>query len=346
LQPKKWIPALHGLRGIAALSVLVGHSAGLTKLPINIAPSLGVALFFVLSGFLMGYLYIGERASLANIARYIIARFGRIYPLFAVVVIGAVAARILGYPEPFGLGLNNLLSHLALQGGALTVWTVAVECQFYALFVLMWIVYDRWTGSKLLALAVFSAVLMVVALYLTGYTGRIAIGRYLHVFVVGMFCALFMERLARFQRLASWVLPISFLAFVASMMIVPKVYDHELIYRDPTIWLICAALVLSAAIAGSSPFSRLLSTRPMAFLGEISFGIYLLHRPALLMIEHFGFLRGPWLLPLILLLTIAMAAVAHFVIERPARRFIRTAGDWVVTRVLSVRAASLQGTAL
>jgi hypothetical protein len=50
------IKPLQGLRGIAAGTVLIGHIS-----PVPTAPSLGVVLFFVISGFLMGKIYLPKR---------------------------------------------------------------------------------------------------------------------------------------------------------------------------------------------------------------------------------------------------------------------------------------------
>ncbi|RWP61688.1 acyltransferase family protein [Mesorhizobium sp.] len=52
------IKPLHGLRGTAALSVLVGHAMLPSGIQTRFSASLGVVLFFVLSGFLMGHLYL------------------------------------------------------------------------------------------------------------------------------------------------------------------------------------------------------------------------------------------------------------------------------------------------
>jgi len=81
---------LHGVRGIAAAMVFVSHLGNAGYYPwIKGFGQLGVLLFFVLSGFLMGLLYMEERSSARDWARYAVRRVFRVYPLFAFVVLGS-----------------------------------------------------------------------------------------------------------------------------------------------------------------------------------------------------------------------------------------------------------------
>ena len=98
------IPALTGLRFLAALSVAVAHGASVSfafkgdeahsvantiKLWISNGAGFGMALFFVLSGFVIHYNYHGVIRSngIRGFAQFMWARFSRLYPLFLVVLI-------------------------------------------------------------------------------------------------------------------------------------------------------------------------------------------------------------------------------------------------------------------
>ena len=76
-------PILDGLRGVAAMAVVVSHSAGLGFLPEYIVGlgQLGVATFFALSGFLMAHLYLRRSFTAGELKTYSIARVARILSL-------------------------------------------------------------------------------------------------------------------------------------------------------------------------------------------------------------------------------------------------------------------------
>ena len=87
----KHIPALDGIRGCAAVLVVLSHLArvGLTDTTPQFSGPAGVLLFFVLSGFLMGHLYLWKPMDRPAIVRYLIARIARVVPIYYIVVIAA-----------------------------------------------------------------------------------------------------------------------------------------------------------------------------------------------------------------------------------------------------------------
>ena len=95
------LPALTGLRFIAAFSVLIGHSAyWVASFPENVTwihyigqgPALGMPLFFVLSGFVIHYNYgrYFETGFVNSAAVFAIARFARLYPLYILLLFYSV----------------------------------------------------------------------------------------------------------------------------------------------------------------------------------------------------------------------------------------------------------------
>ena len=112
----------------------------------------GVVLFFMLSGFLMGRLYLRKEFSRANVVAYARARAARVLPLYYV----ALAVRIFATNPPMasdvhgerrqGAVLAALLLVNANDFGAL--WTVPVECQFYAVFLAFWCAGSRTRSGR------------------------------------------------------------------------------------------------------------------------------------------------------------------------------------------------------
>lgn len=102
------------------------------------------------------------------------------------------------------------------------------------------------------------------------------------------------------------------------------------------IWLVVVSLLVQKQVGMPDIFTRLLdwvlSSRIVLFLGEISYGIYLVHLIAIYLIQGLLFLAFPELgqmghflalLLLVSLLTVALSTVLHYAIEKPAIRFAR-----------------------
>jgi peptidoglycan/LPS O-acetylase OafA/YrhL len=161
------VPALTGLRFVAAFSVLVGHS--LTTLMSNHETPLGaiywikqssgfgMTLFFVLSGFVIHYNYatLVTEGGRRGVAAFLWARFARLYPLFLLMMLVYVLVSsrtfdlVTGHPERFGSLLralpffllsihswlylsidgNSLVS--AIGGGSPLTWSISTEWFFY-----------------------------------------------------------------------------------------------------------------------------------------------------------------------------------------------------------------------
>lgn len=156
-----YFPGLHGLRFIAALTVVIWHIEQIKQLlkigqpfPLAQAMKLGndaVTFFFVLSGFLITYLMLVEmqRTGSLQVRKFYARRILRIWPLYYLTVllgffimppllkaldysytISDFAARLVVY----GLFLSNLLLRQALLPTLSHLWTIAIEEQFYLLW--------------------------------------------------------------------------------------------------------------------------------------------------------------------------------------------------------------------
>jgi peptidoglycan/LPS O-acetylase OafA/YrhL len=149
---KARVPEIDGLRGVAILLVIAFHYLE----PVHrtaegwlrdaLAPSrmgwIGVNLFFVLSGYLIGSILMANRDSPTFFSAFYIRRFCRILPLYLVVVAGCYAVHHLFVRTP-GPPLYQYLTFtqnfwMAAKGqfgiGLLAItWSLAVEEQFYAL---------------------------------------------------------------------------------------------------------------------------------------------------------------------------------------------------------------------
>ena len=138
---------LDGLRGLAVLSVVLAHYFGEVNHRIFVFDLgwLGVDLFFVLSGFLIGGILIDNRGSATFFSTFYIRRALRIFPIYYLVLILALAfsdtAGGHSWADPhfpavvYATYAQNIMSALSgLDGKSFQpLWTLAVEEQFYLL---------------------------------------------------------------------------------------------------------------------------------------------------------------------------------------------------------------------
>ncbi|MFB9863525.1 acyltransferase family protein [Rufibacter immobilis] len=175
---KLYFPALTGLRAVAAYLVYAHHA--LPQVPL--APGffatlfqeahIGVSIFFVLSGFLIGVRY--QQAFLPGsqlrVSSYFLHRFARLYPVYLLCTLAALWFRQDFRPESWVINLFLLQGFFAdyTFSGIGIAWSLTVELTFYALAPLVLLYWDRlglwrWTlltllvGLCLLALGQFQS---------------------------------------------------------------------------------------------------------------------------------------------------------------------------------------------
>jgi len=205
------IKPLHGLRGLAAMTVVVGHIV-----PYPSAPAFGVVLFFVLSGFLIGKLYLSAPFGPASVWKYSVSRIARVYPLFAFVIVVTGLINLTTPANIFDLQPEDVWRHLLLAGDANTVWTISAEFQFHAAFVLIWGLSSLPRShhrSTPLLLLIF-ALAVAAAAWLGDSAGRIDLLGYLPIFLAGMLATRLPQAVeTSLGAIAAWVLPIAGLAY-------------------------------------------------------------------------------------------------------------------------------------
>jgi len=358
---RSFIPALHALRGIAALGVLLFHWnaffrelnlalpgvewAGVHWQPFRLINFgwLGVPLFFLLSGYLLGGKLLARELDGPALKRYWVRRFLRIYPAVwlqipALIAIAWLLPGLIPMPDWSELLRNvTLWIHAPpwmtkpLNG---VWWTLPVELSFYLVLpAVVWLV-RRIGLPAVLALSLAAAVLWrlwVIAHYGdAGYAGRpwvvTALPGSLAAFVLGLALNRAPRVLGpRGSVAALAVAGIAYLALTEWLVDNLATYwvgDWMFVVWDPAMYLVLAT-ALYVVIHGNA-FARALSRPTLVWLGEISFGLYLWHFPVLQVLDR---LYGEtWDTPaesllalaVCLTLTIALAALSFHAIERPA----------------------------
>jgi peptidoglycan/LPS O-acetylase OafA/YrhL len=308
------IKALTGLRGVAALLVVWGHYGNwCSPYPIMTNPawllpafdtaSLGMSLFFFLSGIVITYNYADlewRKNPIASFNKFAFLRFSRLYPALVVFLLLALVLHNAAWPDRI-----TLIHLLSVQ----TWWPMPIDVTVAGRFDLAWSISTE------------------IGMYLM-FAGLMMLGRTLRIVAIGLYlCALAAAAIAMPDDLGRWFFYVSpyfrFLEFGAGALLAVAI-TRKVVTINEAGWT-----------------ARLLSCRPLIYAGTISYSLYLFHAGVTMWIAARLGLRifGPLdyaafdvsLLPLFaarlaagLVLALAVASAGYYLIERPGRTFLRS----------------------
>lgn len=317
-RPQAQIKALNALRGLAALLVVFSHLpdfAGLRFGPER-EGHLGVMLFFTLSGFLMGLLYLNQPSTRHNVWAYAVARFSRIAPPYLIVVLLSFAVFTRLDPGfPYAIDQHNLLRHLLLSGNVSVLWSIPPEVQFYALFVGLWWAVQRAVQGQGAGALVGVAALVVGGICLRDSVPGTFVVSKLHYFLMGALLGWLHPRL-RAMPLSAMALTLLQAALLASfaLFMLGAINLRNDYWVDLAPTLICG-LAVFAFSHDRSVIESALAARPLQWLGDWSFSLYLLHVPTLYLLRQAGWLHDGWTA---VALVVLAAAAFSLLVEHPA----------------------------
>ena len=339
-----FIPELDGLRGIAILMVMIHRFWPRTG--VGVAADLagtgwiGVDLFFVISGFLITGILLDTKDDGGYFKNFYARRMLRIFPLYYLFVIGVFVA-FSGNPafrehagSPFWY-----LAHLGnVPEGVLEhdvpywlgpIWSLAIEEQFYLTF--PWLVYalDR----RKLTLLLFGMILAAPLIRLTTMLALPDHERFQYLFTlcridtIAVGCllavavrALDLERHRKTVfRIAVVAMPMIVVLAIGSHLDRTSPFDRVFGYSIVAIG--CAAVLALVLLGRGQRSTAMLRFAPLAYLGKLCFGLYLLHRPADTIVSalaaRIGLSGELWLMPAKLVMAVVLATISWRLIERP-----------------------------
>ena len=331
------IKALDGLRGFAVLLVLLSHasSANLHLLPVfNLhgAGKGGVMLFFVLSAYLLdrqiAQAYLQKRTGTFYWANYLLRRFLRIFPLYAIALFIYLGLSHMGFSASLD-SMADVGEHLLLQKGKGVFWSIPVEFKYYLISpLLLWICHRlfHWNPPYIFG---FTLALIIASLTINYFFDlpKLSTVRYLHIFLLGTGAALLQllhpKLLSRFYN--PLLTPIiTTLSLACGYALVPSV--RNLLWPSVgqidlpiafLIWGIIGTRLVLAVQYSNDWFTRIFSWGPLRYLGVISFSAYLFHLPILGATTQLGWLPHSLKLWLFLGVTILCSTASYLLIERP-----------------------------
>ena len=289
----KYIPALDGIRALAILLVLLFHWFPVDHW-VNILPNgpIGVTLFFVLSGYLISNILMGQQAAgtfLPSFKNFVIRRALRIFPIYFLVLLGLLVGKKIGiqvvtnfYEHPvyyWTYFYNHWLEQTQNWSDMLSpYWSLSVEEQFYIVWPFFMLLIP--SGKRLLGFLWSVVVLGIIARYILVYKLD-GIGVYMitcvDTFAWGALLAYYLRN-GRSAELGIWIgrlwIPVLILWVMLCVMHTDADLVKQLFFRSLTS-MVSVALLFQAMQEGI--LARIFSWTPLRKLGQMSYGVYLYH---------------------------------------------------------------------
>ncbi|MES2675337.1 MAG: acyltransferase [Pseudomonadota bacterium] len=339
---KKKFDSLQVFRGLAALGVVIRHTAISTDSHIASIPAwldgifkngfLGVDFFFVLSGFIIMSSHFNDEKSVAAWKTYGFKRFVRIFPPYWPIAIALMLSYIflpsLGQETRHYSVLSSLLLLPDYQPPALIVaWTLIHEVLFYLIFCLFFIsnrVFLIFLACWVFAIGVTASHFKAVA-YSPFFT--VLLHPINLEFVFGMCTAYLATKTSKHLGI-----PLIFLGFstFALLLLWPFAYECRFLFG-----LSFSALVLGSVLLEHG--KALPIPRWMVLIGDASYSIYLIHNPlnsvtGRLIGRFQGF--ATWGVGMLVgvISSIIAGVIYHFIIEKPLIRLFRRGKEALLKR--------------
>ncbi|MGU3330861.1 acyltransferase family protein [Methylobacterium mesophilicum] len=351
---KSDIPALTGLRGVAACWVVLYHLhdrglEGHLLRPLISKGYIAVDMFFILSGFLMTYLYSDRLKSgvfsFSHI-EFLTRRFARIYPLYILVT---VSAYLIFFNNPaFALkpdhgALKFLTNIFMIQAWGLTdsvvpaAWSVSTECFAYFIFPVLLIIVPR-TGSQVALAATVSLTFLFLISNGPAPVGvekngpldlywpypPYALIRCLIGFYLGVICTKLIV-FSQFKKLADTL----FFQLFLTILIICSIYYSADLDVLLVFYFFLLISILAASVRG--PLPAIFSSPFAIVLGQISYALYLTHGNMWRIRSYVEVSARSWLdedaievVAVVVMYIAAMfvAVMTHKLFELPSRRAI------------------------
>lgn len=354
---RAFLPAAEGMRACAAMGVVLTHVAFQTGTSAGVLGrllhrfDLAVAVFFALSGFL---LWRGHAAAARGLrhrpatGHYLRSRLVRIMPgyLVAVVVILTLlpeANRASPTVWLANLTLTQVYVPLTLTAGLTQMWSLSVEVSFYlALPILALLAYRLPVRARVPVIAAVAAASLGWGLLPIHTAAGVNFlnwpPAYASWFAAGMLLAEWTvsdigwpHRLARNRWAIASIALVAFLISASPLAgpenLIPATLD-QFVVRTLMGAIVAGALLAPFVLDGPDTPHRILGSAVMVVLGRWSYGLFIWHLAAMVMVfpmvGTFMF-NGDMVVVLVLTLVLgyAMAAVSYALIESPCRNALR-----------------------
>ena len=357
---KPALPALSGVRTLLAISIMLFHFTPphLEWLrPLLDNSFIFVGCFFLISGFILTYNY-GDRAETLVKGDFWLARFARLYPTYAFVLLLSLPMLVAEWHArphaEFWQGL--VLTPLLLQGWSPSLatfwntvaWTLSADVLLYFAFpylLLLWARRGGWLDRPWRVVALVLVIWMVglaphMLYFLLNpdhlpaqadrYTGtywmrvlKYTPPVYLCTFLAGLALGKLHPLLEMNERQRLWASAVALSSLAAFFYFAAPHIPYVIVHGALLLPLFC---LLVLGLSGPNAIASVFALRPLVVLGETTFALYLLHFNVFEMIHDYKLPErlhvvalDPWIS---YVAVIAMAYATVRWVEKPARRRI------------------------
>lgn len=333
------IPALDGVRGVAVLTVFASH-AGIPGFSVGGA---GVDAFFVLSGFLISSILIGEIDTTGSVSlpKFYLRRIKRLTPaLIILVVLYAILAPLLqserSVAEHMGfsaLSFFYLMDYARAfwihHNGLVHTWSLAVEEHFYLVWPFALLAMCRWVPArhwlKVLAVAYLAATLWrCLSVDIFGWSATyFRFDSRLSALILGSLLAVIFRVQVSPRERQIWAIALIVGSCLIATLAIWSYGGRESTGKWATLGIAMAEAVSLAVILSvverhnegkETLLTRLLSGAAIVYVGRVSYGFYLFHHPLTYWLYGYH-----WTVVLLISLPLALglAALSYRFVERP-----------------------------
>jgi len=336
---------LDGLRAFAVFLVILEHFL-LRKFQdiLNIFKFgyVGVTLFFVLSGFLIGSILLAQRETYNNVdwkkvkfilRQFYIRRSLRIFPIYYILLSILIIA---GFPKEiysvyvwcysYLFNVYMVINDVSLYPLSI-IWTLCCEEQFYLIlpFILL-LTPKKFQFHAILSMIIFGMIFRT-SLYLLGFSYKqysVLVFSSFDLFGLGVLLAYLIRSklVPRVNILWSLIPILAFFYFGNSILNFPG--KSFLFVSIPFFGLASFLIIASASTNGMSFFGKICELKPLVYFGKISYGVYLYHTFCLAIINTliarwFADKEVPELLILVsaFVLTLIVSSASYYFLEIP-----------------------------
>ena len=308
----------------------------------------------------MAYVYAKKMSTFTfeKMRGFLWKRFARIYPAHFTVLMGFLVLITFAYfsgasytPEfhtvPkffYALFLINGIGIPDSVGWNFPSWTLSSEFVAYVCFpfLILWTTRLNYRQSFIVIVAIYATMFGLAFIVNNGESYYLPwtyiLTRIASQFTVG--CLLY--NLASYPpliRISNWIAPLTFVA----VLVVSAVYEHEMAFG--VLCILYAILIVTVANDSSSPLNTIFSSRPMVFLGEVSYSIYIVQNLTGIILSQvikkspeFAEILGSnvFFKPIVsLVAAIVGGTILHFTIEAPAAKWLNAHGKEIRLKVFS-----------
>lgn len=330
-----------GLRGIAVLLVILFH-AGVTLFPSGFV---GVDVFFVISGFLIsGVIQTAIVNKTFSFSQFYARRLWRLQPaMLTMLLFSLFVASVFYLPDDYTDFLksgrkviqamaNQYFAHETTGYAApdadkmllLHMWSLSIEWQWYLCFPLIYTACVSFFNKQKMFLCICLFTIVAIA-YSLIFGVKHPVQTYyaflsrVFEFMLGVLAYEISKRKTVLKNQGQTVITV--LALMAIIFVATK---EDILKAYPNYWAWAVAMSTAVLLAWgasekASLYTKLTSTKPLIYIGEISYSLYLFHWPLLASLHYVGY-EGALARTLAVALAFVLASLTYFYVEMPYRK--------------------------